>query len=248
MGTQVVIDPRLAESVRVFGSVDDAIEMNPTAMFDRAELMVIDGVRWAADMAVIRSGLIGRQRAFKQAFQPAEPADAVQRELDRLGQQADEIFKQLFPSLMPLAPRRDSFRPMISGPEPLHFDTYSSEVPLVTSFINVSNKARVYRIGHSFPDLVAKYPALMRQVAHECQGGDLLDMSYQIRTRTVGNLPPLDATSPRHVVRLAPHAIWFFNAKTVSHELVSGEGAMSFSWVVPNCRAPRQGQLMESIL
>lgn len=209
-------------------------------------LLVLDGVQWEADMAVIASGLIKKRREFKDPFIEKEPAKPVRKQLRNLHAHANRLFAQLYPDFVSIE-ERISFRPLITGPEPLHFDTYGGKNPLVTAYINVSKVPRVYNIGPSFPDLVRDQPDVMREVmAKATERGDA-DVSYVIRQRTTEGHPPLGKDAPRHRVELAPGAIWFFNAKTVSHEVVYGEGTFGVSWEVPGCGAEMQADILKGL-
>jgi hypothetical protein len=210
-------------------------------------LLLLDDVAWEADLAVIRSGLSAKRRGFKAAFLEREASAEVKRELERLGAHADRLFAELYPGFAP-GPRRDSFRPMITGPEPLHFDTHATEWPLVTSFINVSATARVYNVGHNLPQLVQKWPDLMRHILTRDCKGRVEDLSIRLRDRTFKGAAPLGRDAKRHRVEFAPGAIWFFNPKTVSHEVVYGEGAMSFSWPVLNAGPVTQRDIVAGLL
>jgi len=212
--------------------------------FKCASLTVIDGVMWDTGLTMIQRALVKKHRGFKAPFIEKEPAKEVRRELRRLTEQAEQLFKQLYPSFKPIE-TRTSFRPMITGPEPLHFDTYGGEAPMVTAYINVSAVPRVYGIGPSFPMLVRDEPEVMRLLMKRDGAG--ADLSYAIRQLTADGLPPLGEHTPRHRVELAPGAIWFFNAKTVSHEVVYGTGALGLSWECPGCGAPMQGDLLKGL-
>ncbi len=213
------------------------------ACFRDAQLLVIDNFEWKADLEVIRAALVAKKRAFKAPFIESEPSADVADELLTLGHDACWLFAKLYPTFR-CVETRTSFRPMITGPEPMHFDTYGGESPLVTAYINVSNEPRVYGIGPNFPQLVAKDPMFMRSLAKE-EGADL---SYALRVRAVAGLGPLGPDAPRHRVELAPGAIWFFNAKMVSHEVIHGTGTFGVSWEVPGCGAPMQADLLQGVL
>jgi hypothetical protein len=212
--------------------------------FKGSVLTVIDDVKWEADLHLIRSALVKTHRGFKAPFIEKEPPKLVRKELRILTEHAERLFKQLYPSFKSVA-TRTSFRPMITGPEPLHFDTYGGEAPMVTAYINVSKVPRVYGIGPSFPMLVRDQPTAMQQLVWEVGVG--ADLSYAIRQRTADGLPPLGKDAPRHRVELAPGAIWFFNAKTVSHEVIHGTGALGISWEVPGCGAPMQADFLKAL-
>ncbi|HWI09772.1 MAG TPA: hypothetical protein VNU48_00420 [Burkholderiaceae bacterium] len=211
-------------------------------VFKDAGLLAIDGIAWDADMSVIRSALVNKKRAFKAPFIEHEPSEAVSDELHRLGDHARRLFAELYPTFT-ATEVRTSFRPMITGPEPLHFDSYGGESPMVTAYINVSDEPRVYGIGPNFPTLVETQPMFMHSLAKDVG----MDLSYALRQRTASGLGPLGPDAPRHRVEFAPGAIWFFNAKTVSHEVIHGTGAFGISWEVPGCGAPMQADLLEKL-
>lgn len=239
VGTKVISDPRI--SSRVFWSKADAEKI-----FRDSLVLVLDDVDWHADMQLMRSCLIPRRRKFKESFRTEEPSDTLLVELERMGTQADALVAKLYPSFE-FGVRRDSWRPMITGPEPLHFDTYPMDTPMITSFVNVSNVPRVYNLGKNLEELVRDDRALMQEIfSKECKG-KIDDLSIRLRARTMQELPPLDSNSPRDRVEFAPGSIWFFGAKTVSHEVVYGEGAMSFSWPVLNSDKPMQREIMERL-
>jgi hypothetical protein len=240
VGTQVTVDPRLEPRAFVFDR--DAHIAGAADIYRRGHMIIVDDMQWDADFAILRSGLIKRWRPFKTAFESRKATPEVMREFNRLGAHATRLFHRVFPEFIAVGERRDSFRPMITGPEPLHFDTYLQEHSLVTSLTNVSEVPRVYNLGPTFEELVMHNAAEMRRVVKMCHG-KLDDMSVQLR---VPGRPPL-SDAPRHRVELAPGSIWFFNAKTCSHEVVYGEGAAGFTWVVSNTGAETQRDLMRRL-
>ncbi len=214
--------------------------------FRNAGLLVVDGMPWAADLKLIRTALVKTKRAFKAPFIEKDPPKLVRKELRKLQAHAERLFAQLYPSFKSVE-TRVSFRPMITGPEPLHFDTYGGSAPLVTAYINVSKEPRVYGIGPNFPTLVREQPDVMRELA-EIDGLLVVDdLSYSIRQCTADNRGPLGPDAPRHRVEFAPGAIWFFNAKTVSHEVIHGTGALGLSWEVPGCGALMQADYLKGL-
>lgn len=222
-------------------------ESAPTQAFIDHRLFVLDGVRWDADLELIRSALVPKRREFKAPYLEREPNHSVQREIDMVIAHAKRLFPLLYPTFEHTGRIATSFRPMVTGPEPLHFDSYGGEHPLVTAYINVSDVDRVYRISHRFPDLVRLYPDEIRKALKERKKPED-DVSYPLRMWTQKGHGPLGPHAPRHTVRLAPGAIWFFNAKTVSHEVVYGTGAIGISWEVPKSGAKLQHEIMKEML
>lgn len=239
MDTQVSEAPPLSQ--RVFFERERAQDI-----FLSSRTLVIDGTAWEADMDALRAALIPNRRKFKAPFVSGPPGAALQAELMRLGAHADRLFTELYPDFKP-GPRRDSWRPMITGPEPLHFDTYSMEWPMVTSFVNVSGAARVYCLGPSLEELVSGERELMRRIYRDECSGKADNLSFRLRRRTDDGRAPLGSEALRARAEFAPGAIWFFSAKTVSHEVVYGEGAMSFSWPLLNSSKPLQADICKAL-
>ncbi len=244
MGTQITLHPDLEPRAFAY-HCDDRIE-DAVGIYRRGQMLVIDGMQWDADMAVLRGGLSNKWRAFKTRFEVRKATPEVMREFMRLGAHAQRLFHRIYPDFVTTGDRRDSFRPMVTGPEPLHFDTFTLPHSLVTSLTNVSAVPRVYNVGPGFAQLVAEHPKEMRRLIRECKG-KLDDLSYHIRARTMADRPPMPMSCPRHRVELAPGSIWFFDAKTCSHEVVYGEGAAGFTWVVPNAGAASQRDLLATL-
>lgn len=241
MKTKIIEAPRASPMGSVNINDPDIVAWlarNAENIFVGAGLLALDGTPWEADMNRIRTALVKKRREFKAPFSEKEPSKLVRKELRKLQAHAERLFAQLY-SFKPTE-TRVSFRPMITGPEPLHFDTYGGEAPMVTAYINVSNEPRVYGIGPNFPTLVQTHGALLRSME-----GD--DLSYALRQLTAEGKGPLGPEAPRHRVEFAPGAIWFFNAKTVSHEVIHGTGAFGISWECPDCGAPMQADFLKEI-
>lgn len=245
--TEVSLDERLP-----FGNVagctwggwfDDGSSHDISKTFLGHGLYVIDGIDWGGALEVIQQhGLDPRRREFKAPFIERKPSPEVSEAVGKIVRQAKELYPRLYP--WPATIAHSSFRPMITGPEPLHYDSYGGKHPLVTAYINVSTTPRIYRIGWSFDQLVAaRRDEVAAAFAERRKPED--DASYPIRMRTQRGKGPLGPDAPRHEVRLAPGAIWFFNAKTVAHEVVYGEGAIGIGWEVPTSGAKLQRDILK---
>jgi hypothetical protein len=238
VNSTVEFDPNLS-ALLIWNYATDAEKI-----FLDSQLLVLDGTSWDADLDVIRSGLVDKRRAFKAPYLEREPKPEVRKHVRRLIDHAKWLFPQIYPHFRSVE-ERTSFRPMVTGPEPLHFDSYGGEAPLVTAYINVSDVPRVYKIGPNFPMLVETHPDELRALRDVAiKRGEPLDVSYALRQMDGG---PLGPQAPRHHVELAPGAIWFFNAKTVSHEVVYGRGAVGISWEVPACGAKMQADYLKEL-
>jgi hypothetical protein len=239
MSTRVIYDERLPRENVVFTHASD---MPPPSLAERLflqhQLLVIDGIDWGEPLRVIQQrGLEGKSRAFKDPFISGKPAPDVQDAVVEILRTINELYPLLYRWKPTIA--HSSFRPMITGPEPLHYDSYGGEHPLVTAYMNVSNEPRTYCISYTFEQLLAEHrTATLDAFKHRKRPPD--DASYPLRMLTQKNAGPLGPLAPRHTVHLAPGAIWFFNAKTVSHEVVYGAGAIGIGWEVPDSGAVMQ--------
>ncbi len=247
VGTQVTLAPELPSDNVV---VRDASIIWPVnglhggeSAFLAHQMLVLDGYDWGPALVTIQErGLDPKPRAFKDPYIERKTSPEVQQAVASVMRQAKGLYPLLYP--WPATMAHSSFRPMVTGPEPLHYDSYDGGQPLVTAYINVSTVPRVYRISWNFEQLCRRYPAEVRKAWRECaKPGD--DASYPIRMRTQNGKGPLGPDVPRHTVHMAPGAIWFFNAKTVSHEVVHGTGAIGIGWEVPTSGAKLQRDILK---
>lgn len=238
VGTKVVAAESLPQTVYCY---DRAADCPLNMHFCAGHFAIIDDLEWPG-LEAVRAGLIRERRAFKSPFHPPIMPTEVMRGYNAMVKAADALVHQMLPE------RREealaSFRPMITGPEPMHFDSYDAPVSTLTAFINVATTPRIYRIGPTFEHLATTQPKVMKHLASEKK---VHGLSYSIRQLTVANQPPLPASSDAHDVAFAPGAIWFFNGKTASHEVVHGEGAVGISWALPDSLAPTQEALLKRL-
>lgn len=241
MMSRVIRDPRLVNEIHVADSVH-VLQIDPEQLFKQGDMLVIDhAVWWLSSLEIIQTALVKKHREFKAPFIEHEPPKEVRKELRLLTKEVEAMFPKLYPNFK-AGEVRTSFRPMITGPEPLHFDTYGGET-MVTAYVNVANEPRIYNVGPSFHSLLHSHPLFMRALAKDHKTDDL---SYALRQLTADGRGPLGPDAPRHRVELAPGAVWFFNAKTVSHEVVRGTGALGISWEVPGA-APTQADMLKGL-
>lgn len=239
VGTKVIAAARLPESVFVYSAPEEIAGEAFAARFSAHEVIVIDGIEWPG-IEKVRRGLSKAHRRFKDPFHGVVSKD-TQAGMELVVSAAEELVARLLPGHR-LTDRCSSLRPLVTGPEPMHFDTFSESKPVLTCFINVADTPRIYRIGPTFKHLMQTQPEKMREVA--ATANKKHNVSYRIRDLTVEGKPPLPADCDAHRVEFAPGAIWFFNAKTVSHEVVHGEGAIGIGWTMPDSGALSQDQLI----
>lgn len=229
--TAIELSRDLGTTVHLCGSIQQAVALVPSALFSQAHVLVIDDIPWRASLDVIRTGLDAQHRKHKAPWATHAPAANVAAELEALVAEVQTLFGQLYPTSTAVW-FKSVFRPMITGPEPLHFDTYEEDDgPRVAAFLNVSSVPRIYNVGATLYQLVERDHRFIRALWDGVPEHD--NFSLYLRKRGSKGLPPLDPSAPRHRVEFAPGAIWFFNAKTVSHEVIYGEGALSCHWLVP---------------
>jgi hypothetical protein len=234
MGTsEVDLQPKLMPTISQCDGLYEALQADPAKLCRDAHVLVIDDVAWDCDMAALRSGLSPRRRKFKEALTDEAAASAVQGALEALVDHARRLYRFLYPSYQ-ATEFQWSFRNMVSSDEPLHFDTYDkSQSVRLAAFLNVSTQPRRYQIGPSLYELLETDRKRMTAIWQE--GGNF---ALNIRRLTEQGIGPLGRDVPRHRLELAPESIMFFNPRTVSHELVYGDGAVSFHWLVPNMAEP----------
>jgi hypothetical protein len=247
VGSQAIMNPELGPTVHIASSVDEALSFSPQVLYAAAEFLVVDNYPWKADFELLRSGIDNTVKPFKAPFNDKPVPKEITNEVARLWLEADELFARLYPKFI-ATDLQGSYRPMVTKNEPMHFDTRPAapDIPFVTSFINFATTPRHYCIGPNLYWLCQHYPKLMAQIWQASK--PKADVSFELRVRTMKDKPPLDSKAPKHKVALAPGAIWFFDAKTVSHEVVYGEGAIARSWTVPFCGALQQPQILKQFV
>lgn len=236
MKTEITYDPRLSQDLIVHRDAP----WDATFDYLAHRLCVLDDMPWDG-LDIVRRGLQNKAREFKAPYVEGELAPEVQRGYLAIVEQAKALFPLMFPRFKSVM-ERTSFRPMVTGPEPMHFDSYGGEQPLVTAYINIAEVPRHYRIGNNFPGLLRTHRAEILKLAKSDK-----DITYTLRTEAMNGRGPLGTGAPRHDVKLAPGAIWFFNAKTVSHEVVYGTGAIGISWEVPKAGAKLPPKLLKEL-
>lgn len=240
MGTQVHLTDTLEQTVFLYDGETPALFADALPHFNASHVVIVDNIDWPG-MAEIQAGLIAKQRGFKSPFHPKKIPDEVAVGMDLMVARCEAIVGRMFPNQLGL--RHSSLRPMITGPEPMHYDSYAIAPSVLTSFINIAPTPRHYRIGPTFATLLAEQPDAMRVIVKKCE--DLGSISYHIRTNTVKDKLPLPCSTKAHVIEFAPGAMWFFNGKTVSHEVVYGEGALGVSWELTDSSALTQLDLIK---
>jgi hypothetical protein len=249
VSTVVALDAALPlDNVVVYDAADPqqclAVSLDAPELFLRHALLVIDRPYWGGALEVIQArGLDPRKRNFKEPFSEKPAPPDVLLAVEQILGEAKALYAYLYPWKSTV--QHSSFRPMITGPEPLHYDSYGGSHPLVTAYINVSAKPRTYGISWNFEQLCQHDPEGVRN-AFKLRKRPDDDASYPLRRLTEKGLGPLGPKAPRHIVELAPGAIWFFNAKTVSHEVIHGEGTIGIGWEVPDSGAQLQRAIMKA--
>lgn len=245
--TKIVGTGKPVGEIRVCATIEEAIAADPEKIFKGHGLLVINHPPWTADFEVLLAGLEKKARKFKERYFTVDPQGELARQIKVAQADATRMFAQLYPNFSPRDGQHTrigaSWRPMITAKEPVHYDTYGGAEPLVTSYMNVSAVPRVYKIGPTLGQLCALRKTEMRKLFKK-KGVTADDVIYILRQQ--GDKGLLGA-APRVRVELAPRSIWFFNAKTLAHEVVYGEGAIGVSWEVPGATEMPQ-QILRSML
>lgn len=199
-------------------------------LFDEHRVLSIDDIEWEADLDVLATNRVDKHKPYDdeelhRKYTKSNAPDVVKAELAKLEVQIEDIFRVLYGEFDD-AKKAFSWRPMIVGPEPIHFDGYVlPNTTTICSFVNFDTQPRVWRVSYTLPGLIKSYPKMVR---------DLWDQAIEtkssfnaiLRHRTFEGQPPFDVF---HEIEFGQGAIWFCNPKTVSHGIHYGRGACLYA-------------------
>ncbi len=242
--TSFDLDTRLETPVLRINCVDALAE--PASPKRQAELrdffelpgiVVVDGVMPDHVLAGLREGLSSVRRNFKDKFNQGSPdTPTFKSALEEAGRRLTQLAATLFNyALVPAG--KVSYRPMISENEPLHFDTYHVDCGQISlmSVLNFDIKPRLWQVGYNFREVCTSH----RKDVQNILSGMPPNTSPSVPLRTAGlqGIGPLREGAPVHKIAFAPNAVWFANPKTISHQILYGNGALFRTWEVevPNC-------------
>jgi hypothetical protein len=222
----------------IFQSVEDAIQNDPAALFERHGVLVIEGLKWATDLKLLSDNKLDQFKAFKepQSSDPL-PANAMD-ELNRLYDEMAALLIRLYGSYAAAGVFKDctigkSIRRMRTGPEPIHLDSFdSSNVPQILAFVNFDVNPRLWQISYTLPELVDCHKPLVQKIVsanvhNETQFNIVL--RNEIVDGALSNIPFEE-------IDLSHGTFWVVNAKTVLHGVKYGAGAAL--WAVNSSKLP----------
>lgn len=201
-------------------------------------IVVVDGVFDEPTLNGLREGLSDQRRKFKDRFNsgvlPTTTTfkEAYEHAIDLIPRLTQKLFGY------GLGENGDlSYRPMITENEPLHFDTYPVECGL-TSLMAVANfdvGPRVWRVGPSFREVCRDHRDEVEDILKDRAPGE--SPSVWLRAAGLRGVGPLREGTAVHEIEFAPGSVWYANPKTISHQIVFGNGALFEQWTVdePQC-------------
>lgn len=212
-------------------------------IIEKNGIVVIDNLVWNYDKKLVQKNLEHNCRIFDGEFKTISPLPEVMTELKLIQNQIAILVKEIFSAY---SYERNGhgigYRPMVTGPEWMHFDTKPVDKMALTCYLNLDNLPRIYKISHTFPWLIKNERKAMTKLKKA-------ESFYPvtIRANTIKNKGVINNRTPKHTILFDPGTIWFFNPHMVSHEVVFGRGAMGQSWWVLNSKCKTQTELMEKL-
>lgn len=211
-------------------------------------LLIIDEYNWDFDWKILRKVLDRTQRYMHQPFINKSIPSDIRKQIQKVKIQLEELFHKLYPNYEYMPRNGKSVRPLMTGPEPMHFDTFDTDgkTPL-TAYINIDTQPRIYAIGHTFEYLTTNYDSFFKKHIIPVWKKTKQTPGNLVRAATSANIGPLKYDSPKHYILFEPKSVWFFNPKLVSHEVVYGGGTICSSWWLTNVDFPTQEDLVSAI-
>jgi hypothetical protein len=187
---------------------------------ERGQLVFTDSTRQAIYADLCR----GDRDLFREA---AAALEAAHRELLR-------IFDICFPAYEPfrLIPSARLTRTLF---ENLHWDNHSidDDFHQARIFANLDSRARIWNVGHPFPDWVRRSYA--EHNLDRFAGKDPNLMIDYANGHVLGGTQEIwKDIAPRHRVAFEPGEVWLAESRLISHQIVYGESAMVYMWFVRN--------------
>lgn len=113
------------------------------------------------------------------------------------------------------------------------------------SFMNLSRRPRIIEVGPTLESLIAKFyhSANLAELAHL----NATDYLQEIKVRLFKKFKFEDHYLPRHVLRLAPGAIWISHSSLITHGLIYGEKTVCLETRIPPQQIKNQDRAFHSI-
>lgn len=206
-------------------------------IYHRPGIIVIDNAVGEPILSGLREGLSEERRKFKEKFNRGHPtSETFKRAYSETSKRVTELTRMLFGYELPSVSAQ-SYRPMITENEPLHFDTYDVECGKFSlmSVLNFDIRPRVWKVGPSFRQICRDSRLDVEDILKNKHPGE--SPSVPLRSAGLRGTGPLKAGTPLHDIEFAPGAVWYANPKTTSHQIIYGGGAYFEQWTLdaPNC-------------
>ncbi len=114
------------------------------------------------------------------------------------------------------------------------------------SFMNLSRRARIIEVGPSLESLIAKYYS--SEKLDELKHLNATDYLQEIKSRLFKKLKLDEHYLPRHVLRLAPGAIWISHSSLITHGIVYGEKTVCLETRIPAEQIRKKERIFSRIL
>ncbi len=180
-------------------------------------------------------------------FYPDEPTiRRFQHHLRRFQESWEPLQKNLFPRYE-YKKRYWSWRMNQMELGYLHLDVppvYSEHQ--MRSFMNLSRRPRIIDVGPTLESLIAKYYG--SEKLHELSHLNATDYLQEIKNRLFKKLKFEDQHLPRHVLRLAPGAIWISHSSLITHGIVYGEKTVCLETRIPTDQIRKKERSFNRIL
>lgn len=247
MRSQVIGEAEIGCAVVIADGIDEALDLNATAVFEAPGIFVIDNFDWDGDMDLLNATLLNRRKIQKESANVNPIPGDIRRELEKNAINVHDIVLRIFPQYHLVKSSSWGWRAMITENEFMHYDSWIHEFPVIMSFLNLSKEYRVYNLTYTFQALCERFPKDMRRILTRCRREDE-NVSRCLRERHwVKDRKPMAKDTPTVRVEFAPGSVWFFYPKTVCHQVAYGRGVLARSWDVTNSTVETQDDVANRV-
>lgn len=240
--SKIYLNPDCKTKIHIFDG-KNLIKNSGISIIENDGFIVIDNYHWNFNQKLIQKSFENKCRSFDEKFKTEVISENVAIELQIIKQQIIELTEFLFSKYSLIACiKTKSYRPMITGPEWMHFDTKLIDKLLLTSYLNLDSLPRIYKISHTFSYLIHNNYKKIKKLNKLNES-----VAVAIREETIRNTGLINNLTPKHLILLDYGTIWFFNPHIISHEIIFGRGAMGQGNFVSNSKVKSQKQLLEEI-
>ncbi|MBY0384025.1 Kdo hydroxylase family protein [bacterium] len=271
METQYALNPKLSNPFVMFDltlkdlkSPDLSLRHSLQDEFEKGKILVIEGLRpenldFFLDLPAARfnewvppvedheilAEPVNSSHAFWSFYPNQESILNFQQKLQAFQESWEPLQQNLFPNYQ-YQKRYWSWRMNAMDLGYLHLDVpplYKEHQ--MRSFMNLSRRPRIIEVGPTLESLIAKFyrSANLTELVHL----NATDYLQEIKVRLFKKLKFEDHYLPRHVLRLAPGAIWISHSSLITHGLIYGEKTVCLETRIPPQQIKNQDKTFHSI-